>query len=767
MSPSLRDRAQRGAGRVLRRARAGRPVVTVVVEASGREPDVLAAIDSVRDQDERRLEILVVLVDEVLRSMATDAVAGDWRVRVVDALGADPAAVRRIGAEHARAPRLLFLPPRQRLTRRALRHLLPAGDLDSAVVAGGATPIPAAPLLGRVLVPRATWLSQADDGEPAGQTAALRLLGEDHVAVEAVTLRDDGPVRSKPFERPDDPRPRLFGRIAHDDELLRLPREDARPPLAAALLARELPTFLLAVERYDQVQWSRLQAHTAGLVRLAGAALADVPLEDRVLAWLASEDRRGDLTDYVADRRFAGGQFPTHVRDGLIRADLGVDNVPDHVLAVTEAESPLRARVERTSPHELVLWAAIQRLDEESPDVRVTLGGRPIEAALSDDPAVTRWMGEVHQRHDRGVVTVRWPEAPADGQVLEVEMVDRGVRRSTFVDLDPDAPTGRKHPDLSDDEAGPYRQRLLQQEYLAVTEPVDPRLVYFQAFLGQAPTDHPGAIQEALERVRPDGTRVVWCVADSSVRVPAGAEPVQLRSREWYDVLARAGWIVTNVELEPWFRRRAGQEVLETYHGYPSKAMGLSQWRARDLTPTHVEQMLRRTSGMWNNLLTPIPEMDRYYRESYAFDGRIISQGYPRDDALVADGHEQRRHETRARLGIGADQTAILYAPTWRDDLATNFRSAQAVLHLDVEQAARELGPGHVVLLRGHRFHASTDGGAQVLDVTSYPEINDLLLAADAAVLDYSSLRFDFALTGRPMVFLVPDLRAYTEQTRG
>ena len=71
------------------------------------------------------------------------------------------------------------------------------------------------------------------------------------------------------------------------------------------------------------------------------------------------------------------------------------------------------------------------------------------------------------------------------------------------------------------------------------------------------------------------------------------------------------------------------------------------------------------------------------------------------------------------------------------------------------------------MLMRGHRFHAPSAGGAQVVDVTTYPEINDLLLASDAAVLDYSSLRFDFALTGRPMVFLVPDLRDYTEQTRG
>ncbi|HET9841481.1 MAG TPA: CDP-glycerol glycerophosphotransferase family protein, partial [Nocardioides sp.] len=47
------------------------------------------------------------------------------------------------------------------------------------------------------------------------------------------------------------------------------------------------------------------------------------------------------------------------------------------------------------------------------------------------------------------------------------------------------------------------------------------------------------------------------------------------------------------------------------------------------------------------------------------------------------------------------------------------------------------------------------------------PEINELILASDVAVLDYSSLRFDYALTGRPMVFLVPDLADYTAGVRG
>jgi CDP-glycerol glycerophosphotransferase (TagB/SpsB family) len=54
-----------------------------------------------------------------------------------------------------------------------------------------------------------------------------------------------------------------------------------------------------------------------------------------------------------------------------------------------------------------------------------------------------------------------------------------------------------------------------------------------------------------------------------------------------------------------------------------------------------------------------------------------------------------------------------------------------------------------------------------VVDVTDHPEINDLILASDVAVLDYSSLRFDYAQTRRPMVFLVPDLEDYTAGVRG
>ena len=321
---------------------------------------------------------------------------------------------------------------------------------------------------------------------------------------------------------------------------------------------------------------------------------------------------------------------------------------------------------------------------------------------------------------------------------------------------------------LADDEIGPAAQQRLQRWYASDEHRLDPSAVYLQSYTGQTATDSPLAIHQALRRQRPDLT-LHWAVADSSTPVPPGSRPVLLRSREWYATLASAGWIVTNIDMDRWFEKRPGQQLLQTFHGYPSKTMGIAAWEGKNFTPLRIEQQLRRTSGTWDLLLTPAPAMDEHYRREYRYDGRILAEGYPRDDALVGPDRDRTREETRRRLGLRPGQRAVLYAPTWRDDLATNFRAAALSPVFDVELAARELGDDYVILLRGHRFHRRRGdlAGARLLDVTDYPEINDLILAADVAVLDYSSLRFDFALTGRPMVFLVPDLDRYTGGVRG
>lgn len=319
---------------------------------------------------------------------------------------------------------------------------------------------------------------------------------------------------------------------------------------------------------------------------------------------------------------------------------------------------------------------------------------------------------------------------------------------------------------LSAHEQGPYAQDQLQRVYAAEHD-IDGSLAYFQSYAGQSATDSPLALYSVLREKRPD-LKVYWGIADHSQRVPDGAIPVLIRSREYYAALATAKYVVSNIDFERWFVRREGQYVLQTYHGCPSKTMGIGLWQEKRFTPRRIEQQLGRTSYLWDALLSPTPEMNRYYRDAFRYRGTILDRGYPRDDVLRSPAAHEIRADVRERLGIDPEQTAVLYAPTWRDDVATGYRSAPLTSDLDLAAAAERLGDGFVFLLRGHRFHGSVDArSGRAIDVSGYPEINDLILASDAAVLDYSSLRFDYAVTRKPMIFHVPDLDAYTGGVRG
>lgn len=328
---------------------------------------------------------------------------------------------------------------------------------------------------------------------------------------------------------------------------------------------------------------------------------------------------------------------------------------------------------------------------------------------------------------------------------------------------------------LADTDRGPYQQRRLQQWFLDTvaedTLPLEEDLVYLQSYAGASATDSQLALHHELRRSRPD-LRIVWGVREASSWTPEGAERVTMYSRRWYEVMATATYLSLNIDTDRWFAKRPGQVLLQTFHGYPSKSMGIRMWEAKGYTPLRIRHELARTRDDWSLILTPSPEMDVHYRTEYAWDGPIHSEGYPRDDLIVNDRESgERRADVRRRLGIAEHQKVVLYAPTWRDDKALNWRKAEAVLHLDIEEASKALGPDYVFLMRGHRFHEPLEergsAGAKMIDVTSYPEINDLIVASDAAVLDYSSLRFDFSLTRRPMVFLVPDLADYTGGVRG
>jgi CDP-glycerol glycerophosphotransferase len=144
----------------------------------------------------------------------------------------------------------------------------------------------------------------------------------------------------------------------------------------------------------------------------------------------------------------------------------------------------------------------------------------------------------------------------------------------------------------------------------------------------------------------------------------------------------------------------------------------------------------------------------------------MLEVGSPRNDVLLTDTGGLRRR-TRERLGLAEGDRVVLYAPTWREYVGVRDSKP---LYLDAERLTVAL-PDTVVLIRGH--YNSTGQSAvfaehpRIIDVTRYPDIADLFLAADVLVTDYSSVMFDFALTDKPIVLLVPDLDRYRDIERG
>jgi CDP-glycerol glycerophosphotransferase len=256
----------------------------------------------------------------------------------------------------------------------------------------------------------------------------------------------------------------------------------------------------------------------------------------------------------------------------------------------------------------------------------------------------------------------------------------------------------------------------------------------------------------------------LWGVADHSVVLPDGAVPLLIGSRAWYTAVGSSRYLCQNIDFDRFFRHRPHQRYLQTFHGYPFKSMGISLWRAQGKVESVIDAECERRNSAWDALLVPSEPCVSMYRREYRYEGEILVTGYPRNDSLVGADAEIVRRAVRQRLGIAPDKTVVLYAPTWRDTVATGAWTARLFDELDLEQLTEQLGEGYAVLLRGHNYNLR-DGGtskaAAVLDVSSYPEINDLILAADVAILDYSSLRFDWLITEKPVLFFVPDLDDY------
>jgi CDP-glycerol glycerophosphotransferase len=281
--------------------------------------------------------------------------------------------------------------------------------------------------------------------------------------------------------------------------------------------------------------------------------------------------------------------------------------------------------------------------------------------------------------------------------------------------------------------------------------------VLFESFQGKVIGDSPFDIYLGLKTARPD-LQFIWVTAPAT-KAPAGTTSVAFGSAAYLRALATSKYLVNNSNFPPYFRKAPGQVYLQTWHGTPLKRLG-RDIAQNNLTKSYLDTMDREAKA-WDYLISPNAFCTDVFPSCFGYSGKILETGYPRNDKLsTATASERQR--IRESIGVSdSSVTLVMYAPTWRDYSRTATGNWQSVFYLNENL---ELPEGFKLIYRGHTntHEAHKDGEhARFIDVTRYPNITDLYLAADVLITDYSSVMFDYTVTGKPIIFMTPDLERY------
>jgi CDP-glycerol glycerophosphotransferase len=310
------------------------------------------------------------------------------------------------------------------------------------------------------------------------------------------------------------------------------------------------------------------------------------------------------------------------------------------------------------------------------------------------------------------------------------------------------------------------RTALLRAYYqVQLRRPLDPTLACYASYWYRGYACNPAAIYAKARELAP-WIRGVWVVRRDRVgSLPPGVPYVVAGTAAYFRVLARARWLINNVNFPDYVVKRRGAIHVQTHHGTPVKVMGLDQQRyPAGAVGLDFPRLLRRIDR-WDYSITSNAFSTQMWERAYPAGYVTLQTGYPRNDRLVNATPEEVA-AVRERLDLPPGSRVVLYAPTHREHRPGYRPPFDPAALLDA------LGPSGVLLVRGHYLDPSAagaaavgaDGGGRVRDVTDHPTVEDLYLAADLLITDYSSAMFDYGCLDRPIVVYAPDWADYRRE---
>lgn len=306
-------------------------------------------------------------------------------------------------------------------------------------------------------------------------------------------------------------------------------------------------------------------------------------------------------------------------------------------------------------------------------------------------------------------------------------------------------------------------------------------IIIFEAFNGKIPSDNPLAIYQAYVESNPENNQYCfWSVKKEFIQEAYNQFPniqiIERFSLKWLLVVPRANFWIFNSRMPTWLHKNKKTIYIQTWHGTPLKKLGLDieEVAISNSDDKKYKQEFIKEAQRWDILLAQNTYSAQIFKNAFNFDNELLEIGYPRNDKLVQEKNNHKIIKLLRQLLFKQNSEEIgkiiLYAPTWRDDYFIREGVYKFTLPFKLEKIFSTLNENDKLIIRPHYLVKDS------IDITGYedrviiaPEydINELYLVSDLLITDYSSVMFDYAILGKPMLFFAYDYEHYKDKLRG
>lgn len=293
--------------------------------------------------------------------------------------------------------------------------------------------------------------------------------------------------------------------------------------------------------------------------------------------------------------------------------------------------------------------------------------------------------------------------------------------------------------------------------------PINPKQVVFASYGGRNFDDSPKALYEAMckDDYFKDWT-FIWAFVDIESHNIKRGEKVKIDTVQFFKILLTSKVWISNSGMDRNLGLCKKETIdIETWHGTPIKKIGRDQNKGMTVdTRWNYESKGKIRCAQSEYDLKIFERIMNAPREDF------ILCDLPRNDELV-NYSTQKISQIRKDLKIPENKKVILYMPTYREYLRDADNEYYIAPPINLSKWNNALAQEYVLLFRAHYAVTSTMEIKEdnfIKNVSDFPSINDLYLASDILISDYSSAFIDFSILKRPMLCFAYDIDEYTKK---